>query len=79
VSGVRNLCEHILCPKGDTNDFHHKHCIQGECAMCGVLTLQICPCEMDNNTSQTISWCQFEKNWVGKSLDGKDRHALCLE
>jgi hypothetical protein len=33
VSGVRNMCEHILCLKGDTNEFHHKHCIQGHCAM----------------------------------------------
>jgi hypothetical protein len=41
VNGVKNMCEHILCPKGDTNEFHHKHCIPGHCAMCAVSTLQI--------------------------------------
>jgi hypothetical protein len=39
VSNVKNLCDHILCPKGDIDEFHKKHCIEGNCAMCGVSTL----------------------------------------
>jgi hypothetical protein len=34
---------------------------------------------VDSTTKEIISWCGFEKVWVGRSEDGKNRHAFCLE
>jgi hypothetical protein len=62
--GVKNLCDQILCLKGETNEFHKLQCIQGDCSTCGVLTLPVCPCEVDVNAEVTVPWQQFEKNML---------------
>jgi len=79
VSGVRNMCEHILWPNGWTNEFHELECIQGNCFNYDISTLQFYPCEVDNSTNTTILGCQFEKVLVGRSDDYKSQHALRLE
>jgi len=35
--------------------------------------------EVDNIVKEIVSWCQFEKMWMGRSKDDKDCHALHLE
>lgn len=52
--GVENLCDHILCLKGETNEFRKLQFIQGDCSTCGILTLLVCPCEVNVNDEVTV-------------------------
>ncbi len=79
VSGVRNMCEHILCPNGRTDEFHKLECIQGNCFNYDISTLQFYLREVDNNTNTIVPRHQFEKVSVGRLNDGKNRYALRLE
>jgi hypothetical protein len=49
VTGVRNMCDHILGSKGEIKNFHKLKCIQGDCSRCGISTLQLCPHEVNTN------------------------------
>jgi hypothetical protein len=79
ATNVENLCDQILCIKWEINEFHKLQCIQGDYSTCGVMTLPVCPCEVDVSVGVTVLWWRFEKIWVGRFNDGKDRHALCFE
>jgi hypothetical protein len=72
------MCDHILCSKGKIEDFHKLKCIQGESSRCGISTLQLCLHEVDTNNQNMVSWHRFEKVWVARSNDGKDRHTMHL-
>jgi hypothetical protein len=54
--GVRNLCDQILCLKEEIDEFHKLQYIQGDCCTCGILTLPICPYEVDVSVEVTIPW-----------------------
>lgn len=76
---VKNLCDQILCLKEEIDEFHNLQCSQGDCSTCTILALPICPCEIDVSVEVIAPWQWFEKIWVGRFDDGKDRHALHLK
>jgi hypothetical protein len=76
---VTKLCELVLCPKPEEEEFHALSCIHGDCTMCGATKLKIYPNELSDSTSALVSWKRFEMVFVGRGEDGNDRHALRLE
>jgi hypothetical protein len=79
VEGVRAMCDLVLCSKLESMDFHKLDCIRGNCTDCGVWKLQLCPHEVDPNSTILIPWRKFENVFVGQNSEGGDRHALRLE
>ena len=77
--GVTTLCQIVLCPKDDTEEYHKLECIQGSCEICGVSTLQICLQELSTCSDALVSWGRFEMVFVGRGEDGSDLHAPRLE
>ncbi len=67
VSGVRTMCELILCPKFKTKEFHKLGCVKGDCNKRGISKLQFCPREVDPNNEMFIPWKRFENVYVGHS------------
>jgi hypothetical protein len=43
------MCELILCPNFDIDEYHKLLCIKGDCNNCGISKFQLCPFEMDPN------------------------------
>jgi hypothetical protein len=41
--GLTPLWSSILCPKPEGDDWHKCDCLMGECNLCGIKTLKICP------------------------------------
>ncbi len=39
-----------LCPKPKVDDWHKHDCLMGECNLCGIKTLKICPIEQVQRT-----------------------------
>jgi hypothetical protein len=79
VVGVRSMCELILCPKNEHDEYHKLHCIKGECNNCGISKLQFCPTKVDPNNDMFIHWKRFENVCVGHFEDGGDYHAIQLQ
>ena len=78
-TGVTALCETMLCPKDDDQEYHKLDCIQGSCDICGVSTLKFCSQELSVSSDALVSWRRFKMVLVGRGDDGGDRHALRLE
>ena len=78
-AGVTTLCETMLCPKDDDEEYHHLDCIRGSCELCGISRLKLCPQELSMSSDVLVSWHRFEKVFVGRGEGGSDRHALRLE
>lgn len=76
---VTRLCEEVLCPKPEEEEFHALSCIRGDCMLCGATKLKICPNELSGGANALVSWKLFEMVFVGRGEDGNDRHALRLE
>jgi len=78
-SGLTVLCEIVLCPKEDDDEYHHLNCIRGSCKLCGVSTLNFCPQELSTFFDPLVSWRGFEMVFVGREDNGGDWHILRLE
>jgi hypothetical protein len=75
---VKAMCEFILYPKYDIDEYHKLLCIRRDCNNCGISKLQLCPSEVDPNNEIFIPWEQFENVFVGHFDDGGDQHAIRL-
>jgi hypothetical protein len=70
VVGVRSMCELILCPKNEHDEYHKLHCIKGECNSCGISKLQFCLAEMDPNNDMFTCWKRSKNVYVGHFNEG---------
>jgi hypothetical protein len=86
VYGVRTMCELILCPKFEIEEFHKLVCIKGDCNNCGISKLKFYP--RDNFILRRwipTTRCSYlgsgliEIVYVGHSDDGGDQHAIQLQ
>jgi hypothetical protein len=48
-----------MCPKGKYEEWHKCACLFGNCPMCGVQKLVLCPKEMTISNSNVIQWHHF--------------------
>jgi hypothetical protein len=69
---MKAMCELILCPKFDIDEYHKLLCIRGDCNNYGISKLQLCPSEVDPSNEILIPWKRFENAFVGHSDDGGD-------
>ena len=53
-TGMTTLCETVLCPKDEAEEYHNLDCIQGSCELCGVSTLRICPQELSMSSDALV-------------------------
>ncbi len=44
-TNVVKIWEEIVCPKGQYDEWHHQECLLGNCSLCGVDSLEFCPCK----------------------------------
>jgi hypothetical protein len=77
--GITKLWEEVVCPKGLFNEWHQKECLLGECLLCGVETLEFCPCETNVNIVAFMQWQQYVMIVVGKDKVGNKSKRLKLE
>jgi hypothetical protein len=56
VTRVKVMCELILYPKFDTDEYHKLLCIRRDCNNCGISKLQLCPSAVDPNNEIFIAW-----------------------
>lgn len=59
-AGTTELQEAILCPKGEFSEWHNKACVYGECELCGVELLPICPNKEEGISNAKVQWKRFE-------------------
>jgi len=53
--GVTTLCETLLCPKDDDEEYHNLDCIKGFCENCDISALQLRPQEFSTSSDVLIS------------------------
>jgi hypothetical protein len=68
------LWNSILCPKQKGDDWHKHDCLMGECNLCGIKTLEICPMEQVQST-WTMQWWRYAKVVIGQK-DSGDAHKV---
>ena len=73
--GVTKFWEQIVCPKGESEEFHKLECLMGSCSQCGVDSLQLCPNE-EANAAFKLKWRCFSYEVVGVNDDGEPRKRI---
>lgn len=73
--GVTKLWEQVVCPKGESDEFHKHDCLMGTCPQCGVNTLPLCPLEI-SSASFKLKWRCFSYEVVGVNDDGEPRKRI---
>ena len=75
-AGVTALCEELLCPKLEGEEFYQPKCLLGACNRCGVRFFKVCPREQVIDPTRTIQWKQFQYEAVGTSVDGQPKKRI---
>ncbi len=57
--GLTEMWHAIVCPKGEFDEWHDVKCLYGECSMCGVDKLPLCPAEVDGSDGRVVEWRRF--------------------
>ncbi len=61
----------VIYPKGLFDEWHCKECLLGECLLCGVETLEFCPCETNVNivTLMQMATICYDCGWEGQGKE----------
>jgi hypothetical protein len=59
-------------------EWHNKKCVMGECELCGVENLPICPIEEEGSSSAIVKWKHFSMEKI-ITRSGEDKKKLKLE
>jgi hypothetical protein len=67
----------IICPKPETSLWHVRGCLLGECEICEIDTLKVCPKGVQ--FQNLVSWKSIGYEIVGHTKDGKKKKVSKLE
>jgi len=60
LSHLTALWESIVCPRGESEEWHKLECLLGECSMCGVdHKMAFCEYELQESKTTLVEWKRF--------------------
>jgi hypothetical protein len=68
---LTSMWSSILCSKD--LEFHNRGYIMGECNMCGIQLLKMCPTK--SCTNKKTQWCNIGQQVVGTNVNGQEKKA----
>lgn len=70
-TGLTDMWHSVVCPV-TADGWHAQKCLKGECDLCGVEMLHICPREMETDLPLMVQWHNFEMVVHGRTRSGKE-------